>query len=293
MHLFLAAVLAVPTLPGDAQLPNALQLVANMPDPVRAEQRDIIPGSHTNNHVAYVIASPERFNDGRVHALRDMLQYTFVRADPVWSNNTGCGTAATNEEDRKAYGHVRGTFLAHRNTWSAIALSATLSRALVIESDFVVGNRTALWLRERMDAAWDRSDEDYTSVGWCDMCPTSPLSPCYSCATAYLMHPRYAAMLTRADVCVADDAMMIGGCAINGGQHGVPEEWIIDLQRQVGIDANHTVHCSFLYEDPISMGDNAKFRGVFQQDVEHFAGSHWGQNVIDQPAMVARASTMA
>ena len=93
------------------------------------------------------------------------------------------------------------------------------------------------------------------------------------------MHPRYAAQLTRADLCLADDAMMIGACARRG--YDLATGWIQSLRAQLGIDAAHPVNCSFLYEKPIT--PEGAFFGIFQQDTDHYAGSHWGAP-IDAPA---------
>ena len=231
-------------------------------------QPDCGSGDPPPRRTAYVIASEDRFNDGRVDKLRRALQYTFIRVDPFSTTNQEC-SLSPNEED----GRVRGIFFAHRNVWSAIALSADPSaRSLVLESDFSVGNSTDAELRERMDAAFARADEDMTSVGWCDLCApggerqaNAPGVPCYGCATGYIMHPSYARALVGADFCMAADTALVGACSQQDA------DWAISLQQLLG----RPMSCSFEHVPGYTQG--SWFRGTFQQDLKHYAGSHNGR----------------
>ena len=196
--------------------------------------------------------------------------HTILRAEPVTTDEEVCD--GDNEGDTS----IRGIFLAHRNVWSAIALSADPSaRSLVLESDFSVGNATDDEIKRHLDAAWTRDDEDMTNVGWCDLCSqTEPSkSPCYGCATGYIMHPRFATAMVTTDFCMAADTALIGACSLS-----TKLDWAADLQRKLG----RAMNCSF--QDVPSQGDNW-FRGVFQQDLEHFAGSHNGMR-SDQPEAI-------
>jgi hypothetical protein len=212
--------------------------------------------------VAYVIASSSRFSDGRVLRLENALGYRFVRVDPVFSNVTDCSWNETNTASDQS---VVGIFLAHRNAWASIALNPFAQRALVLESDFAVGNRTDEELTEKLNAAWAREQEDITSVGWCDACPNNT-SPCWSCATAYIMHPRLADRLISTDFCMPAESALVGVCPDHdGSDKGL---WAADFREHVGLVG--PANCSFLHEPSMfSDQESLSWRGIFQQDREH------------------------
>jgi hypothetical protein len=222
------------------------------------------------DRVVYVIASEERFWDGRVQQLRDVLGYTFIRAEPVFTKSSDCPLAP--EADTT----LRGIFIAHRNVWAAIALSNSHQRMMVLESDFSFGNRSVEELQNKVNAAFER-EEDFTSVGWCNMCETTE-APCWSCATAYIMHPHLARILIKNDFCMAADTILVGVCPDEDGS--TKSGWAPSFRATLGLD--EPVRCSWLDEPPMfaDLGDatgdfHLEFRGLFQQNTT-FASSHNG-----------------
>jgi hypothetical protein len=116
--------------------------------------------------MGYVIASVERFADGRVDRLRAAVPWlNFTRVDPTFTKNITCANNETVRGDDTPELHAKalGILLSHRKAWSAIAQSG---RGLVLESDFSVGDTTVDELRAKIESAWARSDEAVTNVGW-------------------------------------------------------------------------------------------------------------------------------
>jgi hypothetical protein len=125
--------------------------------------------------------------------------------------------------------------------WATIALlgwvPGGVQRSLVLESDFTVGNRSDDELRSWLDDAWAKN-EDYTNVGWCDLCQGSTDPSCnglamYGCATAYLMSSSFASALSRVDVCMAADTFLLGSCWPLPGATSRPE-WTQNITRDLG-----------------------------------------------------------
>jgi len=213
----------------------------------------------------YVISSTDRYNDGRVQRVGEVLGCRTIRAPPIYTNKQECDHSPNTGD-----GRVRSIFNAHRNVWAAISLSGHAERSMVLESDFWVGNQTDDEIEEKVCSAWARS-EDFTSVGWCDVCPGKPgKSPCFSCATAYIMNPRMATTLATTDFCMAADTALIGACP-HQDLSSAKQVWVENFHAELG----HPFTCTFVDEkahDP----RHPMFHGVFQQDVERFAGVHNG-----------------
>ena len=159
------------------------------------------------------------------------------------------------------------------------------NRALVIESDFTMGNRSDSELQKAMDAAWARADEEYTSVGWCDLrqssepmadgacgegnvCDAATVAERAGCLTAYIMHASLANTLVSSHVCLAADALLAGVCI----DHPTPGDWVTLVRSRLGMTSAAT--CSWMFQPALTPG--TWFRGVFQQDFAHYIGSHQG-----------------
>jgi len=215
---------------------------------------------------AYVIASEERFNDGRVQELREWLgdDVNFIRASPMIAS-----------DDKR----TRGIAVAHKNVWAAISLREDQQRALVFESDFEWrgAGMTKEWLRGAMEDVWARTDEDVTNIGWCDVCHGTKDHPCVSCATAYAIHPRLATAMVADDrgyggptPFMAADTALVGVC---DNHHSYEDTlgWVGDLQHRVGMQAN----CSYIpYPNRTAP---SFFRSIFVQAVDRFGGAHNGR----------------
>lgn len=210
------------------------------------------------SRVAYVIASERRFNDGRVQQLRDIGIHA-VRVDPFITEKPCHADSPGTEKNR-------GIFLAHRNAWAAIALMSKGQRSLVLESDFSVGNMTNEELSLRLDAVWSKKYEDISFVGWCDVCAGEDNSPCPSCATGYVMGQAVARSLVHADIgCSPVDSFLFGACWPCCG-------WISDVHEMLGGMKN----CSWEQDAARYESGGHLFRGIFQQDVEDYTGTHNG-----------------
>jgi hypothetical protein len=281
------------------------------------------PNNNLGQRMVYVIATPKRFHDGRVRRLQQSLgdNYTIVRADPFFTVTKNCHTHPEKHpvegEDGDA-SKERGIFMAHKNVWIAVALSPPSERALVLESDFSVGDLSDDQLRSKLDAAW-RREEDYTNVGWCDMCyDDGARSPCWSCATGYIIGGQLARLLSSKDFCMASDTALLGACqfqdaggvdmdTLEEGQPAVGSNmserwfnvWAKDLRGVLEMD--EPAKCSFLYEpprcalEPTPPGKGRRcvvgydiFYGIFQQDIK-LAGVHHGGG--GEPETQAQAQT--
>jgi hypothetical protein len=145
----------------------------------------------------------------------------------------------------------------------------------------------------KLDAAWrqaDDNDEDYTSVGWCDLCSyynihDDAYKDCrrnkytrYGCATAYLIRPSFAAALGRTDFCMAADVIFQVSCSFDAEKW----QWITEydllqerLEPNLPLNASglpRHPNCAWIEEPPIKRG--SAYRGLFQQDVVKYGGSH-------------------
>ena len=237
----------------------------------------------------YVIAPQEGFwEDHRVTRLRK-LGLEVVRADPVIAS-LPCETA----QDDPA---MRGILLAHRNVWAAVALTG--KRSLVLEADWSVPDGLLdAQLGPALHAAHAK-DEDYTSVGWCDLCEDGQPEDCHSspwsyyvagCAHAYFVSPGAARALARTDFCIASDAALLGSCGNIPGPRKLPRpQWAHEHANLIG----RNLSCSWLeapsYRPPLgnatqnqaggvtrlNQGTGSTFRGLFMQNIS-MSPSHNG-----------------
>jgi len=257
---------------------HALDLLAAvLPAAWRAGRSLVAETEAPTQRTAYMIASEERFADGRVDRLRSQLDLAVVRIAPVYTRNSTCDNGKLLEP------RAMGILAAHRAAWSAVANGS--GRALVLESDFSVGNVTNDTLRAKMDAAWLKTDEEFTSVGWCDMCdaPTPSAADamregCAACLTGYVIDRDFAARLVEHNPCMAADIIFAAACRDPATE---PSGWVRDLQHDIGLEG--PANCSFdeaeSFHGPVLEGVPVappRFRGMFQQDTDRFAGSHQG-----------------
>lgn len=249
----------------------------------------------------YVLGSEDRFLDGRVDRLLANGLTEAFRIDPVFTNKTTCenGEEVFGDKNLTTAKAALGILLAHRNAWSAIANQS--ERALVLESDFSVGEMEDDELRAQLDSAWARQDEVLTNVGWCDVCPTMPATGqeaaqqgCAWCATGYLLAPSLARILVEhagRDVCMATDLIFSKICMDGTPANRTssanplidplsipppppPPPPVFEFQLQLGLRG--PVNCSFDDLPPRDGGFSyPRFHGIFQQDLIRYAGSHW------------------
>ena len=250
----------------------------------------------------YVIAPQDGFwEDQRVARLRK-LGLEVVRADPV-SSRTPCEVAP---EDKGR----RGILLAHRNVWAAVALTG--KRSLVLEADWMVHvGVTDAQLVPALLSAHAR-EEDYTSVGWCDLCDEGLPEQCHDspwsyyvagCTHAYFVSPGAARALARTDFCIASDAAMLGSCGNLG--HDAPHaphrpQWAHDQATLIGRNlscswleepsyrptaTNATLSkASVLHQPPLPI-----FRGLFAQNIS-VSQMHFGSAMENESDAAAALS---
>jgi hypothetical protein len=253
--------------------------------------------------MVYIISSEEDFKDGRAERLAN-LGFTVVRANPVSTNQSRCSLPRFEETPEK----TRGIFLAHRAVWNAIAgwdrvSGGTGVGALVLETDFWVGNATDEELKTKLDEAWWR-DEDFTNVGWCDLCyfhgreGEQTFEQCredsgarYGCATAYIIRPDFAAALGRTDWCFAADTMfqflchepygngwsLDPGVAFSDAPDALHDRdsyinMTLRMKLRSQLRMGRLPRCTYLHEPPQVNG--TIFRGIFQQNTDRYGGSH-------------------
>ena len=202
------------------------------------------PAPEAESITTYVIAPQDGFwEDHRVARLRK-LGLEVVRADPV-DSSTPCEVAPNDKG-------MRGILLAHRNVWAAVALTG--KRSLVLEADWMVHDGvTDAQLVPALRSAHAR-EEDYTSVGWCDLCDEGLPEQCHDspwsyyvagCTHAYFVSPGAARALARSDFCIASDAAMLGSCANLGrdAPHAPHRpQWAHDQATLIG----RNLSCSWL-----------------------------------------------
>jgi len=233
--------------------------VAAAPRPLTSTLVDVAWGSGEPRRTAYVIAEPSMFSDGRIIQLQRALgAFNFVRVNPVQTDQPGCGDASSYSSPNED----RARLLSHRNAWAAIALSG--ERSLVIEGDFTVGALTNEQLLVKMATVFAMADDDLTHIGWCDECPADTTrAPCWGCSTGYVLHPRLARSLVRAEFCMSPGHALVGACPSQDAAYGPTQDWARAYQAQVlGLGVNTT--CNFLYETPLNGQDI--YYGMFQMD---------------------------
>ena len=246
------------------------------------------PTSEAEPITTYVIAPQDGFwEDQRVARLRK-LGLEVVRADPV-SSTTPCEVAPNDNG-------MRGILLAHRNVWAAVALTG--KRSLVLEADWMVHDGvTDAQLVPALRSAHAR-DEDYTSVGWCDLCDEGLPEQCHDspwsyyvagCTHAYFVSPGAARALARTDFCIASDAAMLGSCGNLGrdAPHAPHRpQWAHDQATLIG----RNLSCSWLEEPSyrptatnatlsktsvLHQAPLPTFRGLFAQNISA-SQTHFG-----------------
>jgi hypothetical protein len=206
---------------------------------------DVVWGMDEPRRTAYVIAEPETFTDGSLLELqRSLGALNFVRVSPVKTNKT-CSAGSGDTE-------TRSMLMAHRNAWAAIGMQT--ERALVLEGDFSVGSLSNEQMIVKMATVFAMDGDDLTHIGWCDECPEdSTKSPCWGCATGYVLHPRLARKLVQAEFCMNPGQALVGACESQDSAYGPTYEWASHYQADVLKLETHAA-CSFLYEQPIEEG---------------------------------------
>ena len=274
--------------PAPRAAPKPAPKAAPKPAPKVAPAPTPTPTLEAGPITTYVIAPQDGFwEDQRVARLRK-LGLEVVRADPV-SSNTPCEVAP---EDKG----MRGILLAHRNVWAAVALTG--KRSLVLEADWMVqdGVPDAQLVPALLSA--HAMEEDYTSVGWCDLCDEGLPEQCHDtpwsyyvagCTHAYFVSPGAARALARTDFCIASDAAMLGSCSNLGrdAPHAMPRpQWAHDQATLIGRNlscswleapsyrpatTNSTLgKASVLHQTPLPT-----FRGLFAQNISS-SQTHFG-----------------
>jgi hypothetical protein len=231
------------------------------------------PGPRRN---AYVIASREHFDDGRVEDLSKMLRHVnFIRVEPV--NSSAFAQDPANQQCRNSltrygnwndwYTNLRRQFQSHRNAWSAIALSEGGERALVLEADFQYRPLTEAQLISKINYVWSMDDDDLTHIGWNDWCADSDRSPCWGGSTAYVLSNRLARLLIRLDSCeLMVDQLLVGSCPYQDALMNETYSWASEYQYHLfdfgRARPDPPLKCSFLYE-PSQIEGSGHF-GIFQ-----------------------------
>jgi hypothetical protein len=260
------------------------------------------PTAEAEPITTYVIAPQDGFwEDQRVARLRK-LGLEVVRADPV-SSVTPCEVAPNDNG-------MRGILLAHRNVWSAVALTG--KRSLVLEADWMVNKGvTDAQLVPALRSAHER-DEDYTSVGWCDLCDEGLPEQCHDspwsyyvagCTHAYFVSPGAARALARTDFCIASDAAMLGSCGNLGrdAPHAPHRpQWAHDQATLIG----RNLSCSWLEEPSyrptatnatlskasvLHQAPLPTFRGLFAQNISA-SQTHFGSAMENRSDAAAALS---
>lgn len=198
---------------------------------------------------AYVISSKQRYDHERADLLSS-LGARSVRIAPVFAQE-GCD--GSKDPMKKS---VKGILLAHKAAWNLIAASG--KRALVLESDWGIGNQEVPQLRKSLIQAFKRSDA-YTSVGWCRPGGTTDAWK-FGCTTGYFINPGIARQLNASSACIAVDALFGGLCKGRAG-----------IQSKTGVNVRGK--CCW-WPGAAFPGYEQQMRGLFQQDRDLYASTH-------------------
>ena len=198
---------------------------------------------------AYVISSKQRYDHERADLLSS-LGARSVRIAPVFAQE-GCD--GSKDPMKKS---VKGILLAHKAAWNLIAASG--KRALVLESDWGIGNQEVPQLRKSLIQAFKRSDA-YTSVGWCRPGGTADAWK-FGCTTGYFINPGVARQLNASSACIAVDALFGGLCKGRSG-----------IQGKTGVKVHG--NCCW-WPGAAYPGYEQQMRGLFQQDRDLYASTH-------------------
>jgi len=215
--------------------------------------------------VAYMIAAEARFTKERQDLL-EAIGFRPERVDPVYLEHDCEG--GDNAKQKAMWGIAN----AHQNAWKKIV--ETGRRALVLESDWGIGDQKLSDLRTAMSSAAQR-DEHYVAVGWCRQPRHEGREPWhFTCATAYFLGVEAAVNMTKLKhddgehaPCFPVDSLIVGACKDRSTRW---QQWNVRLDGRCcwwSGDATNSTRREFPGYPPSQ-------RGMFQQDRDSFTSTH-------------------